>query len=1115
MALHVVRSRLARWIGNHVPFVAAVVGCLLAVAALITLAKISGSGAVETASWVVTVVMLPISVLAWWFGSGGRSRPGARTDRLAALPAPLFRIIDRPRTQAAVEAALTQPPVGPAGVVVALVGGGGFGKTTIAVQVCRLAGIERQIPGGVLWTTLGEETTGPALADRLNDLCAAVSGERPSLSDPEQAGFRLADLLAGRPTTLLVVDDIWRSSQLRPFLTAAARGTRLLITTRDRSTVPATGTHILVDAMTTGEALNVLGTGLGQQIAGPVAESLVRHTGRWPVLLALVNGALQRIVGEGLPVADAAEAVVRRLHEHGPTGFDLRRPEERREAVRTTMAASLSLLREADLERYWDLAIFAEDTDIPMTLLRQWWSMAYQVPASTAERLVDDFQRLSLLALLRRDNGATAIRLHDVIRDFARRRCGDDGLVARNRSLLDAVAVTPWWRLPDNAEYLWSNLTYHLAEAGRAGELRGLTADLCWVTARIERGGGPAGAQTDLARAGTTAAAELARILARSAPLLSPLKPSITDTLTAHLTPGPALAAFLSTYDRPRLVPRWPLPDLPPAATRRTIDGHRTWLRACTVSPDGRTLATAGDDDTVRLFDLASGRSLRVLAGHTAPVRGCAFMPSGRRILSASDDTTLRIWDGSTGEELARLSGHEGRVRGCAVAPDGTWAVSAGDDGTLRMWDLDTAECRAVLRGHDGPVRACAIDPTGRLIVSSGDDATVRVWAAAGGESVHRLTEHRDWVNACAVSADGAWIASVSDDMTLRLWNLSTGEIRFTVDGFTDWVYSCAVAPDGRFVASGSADGRVWLHDARTGRLLGTLQGHAAGVRGIAFAGAGSMVTAGDDGMIQIWDTEKLPGAREEARLAAGGNVAGNACAASPDGRWLLIGGDDATARRWPLDGTGHPQDVTVHGDWVRGCDWAQDGRTLASCADDGTVVVCDTAGDVVRTFEVPGVWHLDCALTPDGRSVASAGNDGVVRVWEVASGERTALLRGHVGWVNACEFSVDGRLLASAGNDGVVRVWDVSSGALVAALTGHTGAVNSCSLSADGRLLTAVGQDRTVRVWELATRRNIASLRVAGVLRDCVWVPHQREPLICAVGAGGVYLFALTAFAP
>ncbi|WP_430501282.1 NB-ARC domain-containing protein [Micromonospora trifolii] len=120
----------------------------------------------------MTVVMLPISVLAWWFGSGGRSRPESRTDRLAALPAPLFRIIDRPRTQAAVAAALTQPSAGPAGVVVALVGGGGFGKTTIAVQVCRLSGIERQIPGGVLWTTLGEETTGPALAERLNDLCA-------------------------------------------------------------------------------------------------------------------------------------------------------------------------------------------------------------------------------------------------------------------------------------------------------------------------------------------------------------------------------------------------------------------------------------------------------------------------------------------------------------------------------------------------------------------------------------------------------------------------------------------------------------------------------------------------------------------------------------------------------------------------------------------------------------------------------------------------------------------------------------------------------------------------------------------------------------------------------
>ena len=227
-------------------------------------------------------------------------------------------------------------------------------------------------------------------------------------SDPERAGLKLAELLAGRPRTLIVVDDVWGSSRLRPFLLGLSAQVRILVTTRDRSLAPLTATRIVVDAMEPTEARDMLEAGLPEPVKDEVANRFADGTGRWPVLLSLVHGAIRRTVNIGLSVQDAAEDVLRQLESQGPLAFDMRRAEDRHDAVRTTMEASLNLLEPNDLERYLDLAVFPEDVDIPVRVLYEWWTSVHGIGSDASERLVEDFQRLSLLAMLRRANGATA-----------------------------------------------------------------------------------------------------------------------------------------------------------------------------------------------------------------------------------------------------------------------------------------------------------------------------------------------------------------------------------------------------------------------------------------------------------------------------------------------------------------------------------------------------------------------------------------------------------------------------------------------------------------------------------------------------------------------------------
>jgi len=297
------------------------------------------------------------------------------------------------------------------------------------------------------------------------------------------------------------------------------------------------------------------------------------------------------------------------------------------------------------------------------------------------------------------------------------------------------------------------------------------------------------------------------------------------------------------------------------AATRespalvRNLEGHTMEVNTCTVTPDGRHVVSASGDETLKVWELGSGRTVATLAGHTAYVTACVMTPDGRHVVSASGDETLKVWELGSGRAVATLAGHIHRVNACAVTPDGRHVISASEDKTLKVWELGSGRAVATLAGHSSYVHACAVTPDGRHMVSASADKMLKVWELGSRRAVATLAGHIDDVNACAVTPDGRHVVSGSWDETLKVWELGSRRAVVTLAGHTGVVTACVVTPDGRHVVSASWDQTLKVWALESGRDVATLAGHTAYVTACAVTPDGQhVVSASWDQTLKVWD---------------------------------------------------------------------------------------------------------------------------------------------------------------------------------------------------------------------------------------------------------------------
>ncbi|HTA31107.1 MAG TPA: WD40 repeat domain-containing protein, partial [Candidatus Cybelea sp.] len=483
---------------------------------------------------------------------------------------------------------------------------------------------------------------------------------------------------------------------------------------------------------------------------------------------------------------------------------------------------------------------------------------------------------------------------------------------------------------------------------------------------------------------------------------------------------------------------------------RRAIGGRPPWVRwrPYAISPNGAAFAAALPNGRVQVLETKDG-SERFTVTATEEQSLCVmFSPDNSTLLTGAgfSDPAIHLWDARSGEARGSLDGHSSYVTDLLFTPDGSRLISSSADQTIRLWNWNARKPTGVLRAHLDEVDGLSLAPDGRTLASRCKDGSIYLWdldkpsGHLGYQTLPSLVSI--WFGTAQFTPDSRSILGVKLSGGVALWDARTlKETRRLSGAFTNGIIG--LSPDSRWLVSNDRHGNLSVWDVASGLERTNLNFNAS------------------------------PAGLDDWRFADGGNFM--VTVSGPTTNAVLESWD---AYSWQRKGSVPLRFKTL-------LDYSINLEPKSFSLSNIYAVMADGAFrlfDVTKLNEAPKVFQTgfelnDWAGSPDGRMAAASDTSGMVWLWDVATLQPVATLKGFLLGAHSVAFSPDGRRLA-AGSNGreAVKLWDVETRQEVLTLNGEGSLFIGLSFSPDGRYLMAINEAGLAHIWTAPTWEEIAA---------------------------------------
>ncbi|RNC67546.1 MAG: hypothetical protein ED859_14220 [Desulfuromonadales bacterium] len=534
-----------------------------------------------------------------------------------------------------------------------------------------------------------------------------------------------------------------------------------------------------------------------------------------------------------------------------------------------------------------------------------------------------------------------------------------------------------------------------------------------------------------------------------------------------------------------------------PAQLLQYLRGHKKPVWHVAFNPNGKRLATGGDDGTVILWNMETLRpSGRPLTEHEGEIRSLSFSPKGDILATIDASGTMRLWDSERAKLINTVSPESEQEAFWKVVfrPKDSLLAAGMVDGTIRIYDLPSPE---LLRGQDpliiippkGKLLSLSFRPDGEVLAIAneskdpkGTHNNIRLCEVKTGSIIAEIPDaERQEIFSVAFSSDGNTLASSGKGQTISLWNVQDPKyprrMLPPLTGHTDSVTKVAFSPDDRVLYSTSGDNSIRLWDTATGQQIGRqLTGQGSAILSMEVSKDGYfMASGGMDGNVIVWglSAEHRIGTPTYGKLNSVRSVA-----FSPDGRKLASAGHDNNVIIWDLASQKQVSTPLIHGkegsrSWVTSLIFHPQEEILYTGSTDGIIRIWDTQKhELISETMKHDNDLLTLALSNNSEILASGDNEKNIFLWNLKERKplHTSPLMGHKDAIWSLAFNGDDTILASGGDDNTVRLWDVQSGEPIGVpLEGHSGRISCMAFrpSLNDSLYTA-SKDEIIR-WDLS----------------------------------------------